>query len=52
MLFDIHCVPSEKRTNVGRYGFDVYPLILVVFGRNVAKGDSYEMAVYFPIPLN
>jgi len=38
---------SKNHSDVGHYSFEIWQLILVILGRNVAKRVSYHMVVYF-----
>ena len=44
----VHCAVNND-TNDGRYNFNVRQLVLIIFGRNVAR---YQMVVLFPISTN
>jgi len=45
MYLSVHCV-SKNDTALACYNLDVHQLIMVIFGRNVAKKVSSQMVLY------
>ena len=47
----LHCV-SQNDNAVAQYNFNADQQILVIFGRNVAKGVCYQMVIWYPTSPN